>query len=539
MIGVTTDPADHDVVREFFELFKTPWEFCRSGFQYDAVLCAGTGVFREAKAGLVLIYAGEKIPFDREAKIHIGSERTNATLSYMGSRIPIYGRSLTFRGEGIGLSGGEDSQQPAACVIRADDRVLVRVGYDLFSEIRSLLTTGQPPSNAHIPALDLHISLLRDLILKCGAPLVEIPPVPDGYRFIACLTHDVDHPAIRHYRWDRTVLGFLYRACIGSIINVCRRRAPIRHLLTNWGAALRLPLVHLGLATDFWYEFDRYLNIEQGLASTFFVIPTKNYPGRTADGDAPALRASRYEPRDIAQRIEGLVVAGREIGVHGIDAWLDSVKGREELQQVSKITGAMDVGIRMHWLYFDERSPATLEKAGFDYDSTIGYNETVGYRAGTTQAFKPLGASRLLELPLHVMDTALFYPNYLNLSPRAAWERLSGIIDNAVRFGGSVTVNWHDRSIAPERLWGDCYVSLVEELKCKGAWFPTAAQAVSWFRKRRSATFKTIDWDGDVLHAKVECDGTEELPGLRLRIHHPRASRDIGLKRTLDTLIRV
>ena len=44
------------------------------------------------------------------------------------------------------------------------------------------------------------------------------------------------------------------------------------------------------------------------------------------------------------------------------------------------------------------------------YDSTIGYNETVGYRAGTTQPYRPLAASRLLELPLHVMDTALFYP---------------------------------------------------------------------------------------------------------------------------------
>ena len=29
MIGVIADPAEADVVREFFELFKTPWEFYR------------------------------------------------------------------------------------------------------------------------------------------------------------------------------------------------------------------------------------------------------------------------------------------------------------------------------------------------------------------------------------------------------------------------------------------------------------------------------------------------------------------------------
>ena len=49
--------------------------------------------------------------------------------------------------------------------------------------------------------------------------------------------------------------------------------------------------------------------------------------------------------------------------------------------------------MRMHWLYYDQQSPGVLEKAGAVYDSTIGYNETVGYRAGTTQAYKPLEAS--------------------------------------------------------------------------------------------------------------------------------------------------
>ena len=41
----------------------------------------------------------------------------------------------------------------------------------------------------------------------------------------------------------------------------------------------------------------------------------------------------------------------------------------------------------MHWLYFGDDSPKTLEAAGFDYDSTCGYNDAVGYRAGTSQVF--------------------------------------------------------------------------------------------------------------------------------------------------------
>jgi len=41
VIGVVAKEAEHPVVREFFELFKTPWEFYDSNRDYDVVLCLG------------------------------------------------------------------------------------------------------------------------------------------------------------------------------------------------------------------------------------------------------------------------------------------------------------------------------------------------------------------------------------------------------------------------------------------------------------------------------------------------------------------
>jgi hypothetical protein len=41
MIAVIADPREHVVVREFFELFKTPWEFYSEDRTYDVVLCVG------------------------------------------------------------------------------------------------------------------------------------------------------------------------------------------------------------------------------------------------------------------------------------------------------------------------------------------------------------------------------------------------------------------------------------------------------------------------------------------------------------------
>src|SRR5262249_52659473 len=87
---------------------------------------------------------------------------------------------------------------------------MLRLGYDLFDEVRGLLREGQPVEYAHIPTLDLHIDLLRRWILRAGIPLVEIPPAPAGHDFIVCLTHDIDFIGIRRHVLDHSMWGFVY-----------------------------------------------------------------------------------------------------------------------------------------------------------------------------------------------------------------------------------------------------------------------------------------------------------------------------------------
>src|SRR4030095_1779805 len=121
----------------------------------------------------------------------------------------------------------------------------------------------------------------------------------------------------------------------------------------------------LRLSKCFWFQFDRYLEIEKGLGSTFFVIPVKNEPGWSVDGQAPRVRAAAYGVDDIADEVRRLRASGSEIGLHGIDAWRDSAKGAEERRCVSQVTGALTHGVRVHWLFFDEETPHRLDEAGF------------------------------------------------------------------------------------------------------------------------------------------------------------------------------
>src|SRR5437870_4114664 len=116
MIGVIANLEEHDVVREFFELFITPWEFYSGERRFAVVLCAGYGDVSGARARLILVYAGVTIPFDAETTTPIESQGTNTILSYRGSRIPIYGKSLTFRPDGRILTH-EASRQSALYIV--------------------------------------------------------------------------------------------------------------------------------------------------------------------------------------------------------------------------------------------------------------------------------------------------------------------------------------------------------------------------------------------------------------------------------------
>ena len=55
MIGVVARGEEHDVVREFFELFKTPWEFCRDDGRYEVLIRANDAVDHQS-AKLVIVY---------------------------------------------------------------------------------------------------------------------------------------------------------------------------------------------------------------------------------------------------------------------------------------------------------------------------------------------------------------------------------------------------------------------------------------------------------------------------------------------------
>jgi peptidoglycan/xylan/chitin deacetylase (PgdA/CDA1 family) len=526
MIGVLAKPEMALAVQEFFELFKTPWEWYIPGRAYDVIISSCDEV-PEVSGKLLIVFGSTPRPIDARLEIVAGRRSQSAILSNGHASLPIYRGVVALQHNGKGAVCLTEGPEAFGLVIKSAGSTIIRLGYDLFEEVRFLLSESQPIELASIPTADIHIRMLRGWILGADICVLEIPPVPVGAEFIACLTHDIDFVGIRNHKLDHSMWGFVYRATIGGIYNVVRGRLSFARLMRSWRAVLSVPLVHLGWAKDFWEPFEWYLEAEKGLPSTYFLIPFKRRPGDKVPGLHGARRATAYDVSDLKQWVPALRAEGCELGVHGIDAWHCAEKGRDELGRVASLTGCEISGIRMHWLLQDANTPATLERAGYGYDSTIGYNETVGYRSGTGQVFRPLGAVTLLELPMHIQDGALFYPKRLDLTEQEAEKRCEILIENARGFGGVLTLLWHDRSHAPERFWGDFYVRLIQKLKSHGCWFGSASQVVGWFRKRRQVRFEVGEMGGVSL-IRIHSEGGESQPALRVRVYEPQSLHRAG-----------
>ena len=177
------------------------------------------------------------------------------------------------------------------------------------------------------------------------------------------------------------------------------------------------------------------------------------------------------------------------------------------------------MGVRMHWLYFQSPdSFQSLEEGGFQYDSTFGFNEVIGFRAGTLQPYHPLNCQNLWELPLHIQDGALLGEEHLDLNREDAFLTAKPILDWAKRLGGAVSLLWHNQSFTAPRFWGEVYERLIAQGREDGAWIAVPREVLRWFTLRRQCEV-SLSIEGTLWQITSNTPLASQLPPLRLRLH--------------------
>jgi hypothetical protein len=284
------------------------------------------------------------------------------------------------------------------------------------------------------------------------------PPRWGGARFAVALTHDVDAP----WRW--TPIGVRGAAArVKSDLSHARMRSAARGL----NGLVRAPL-HRFRGTDPNWRFREIVtqsNQHGATGATFFLLAAHRDPH---DGAAPEVY-ERLRPR----LVDELAEAQAEIGLHASYTAADDSTQIERELRVLRGLGARVTGNRYHYLRVDpHRNLRDVERADLRYDTTLGFPDALGFRAGIARPFRPWDIDNdapmdLIEIPLAVMDVTLAEPRYLGLTARRAWPQLERLLDWAAVHGAAFAILWHpDRFDPPTAAgWDRLYYRLLDAIR--------------------------------------------------------------------------
>ena len=319
---------------------------------------------------------------------------------------------------------------------------------------------GARDAHGRFPAAASCLDPLDPPVERLRRRLGVEPPRWRGARFAVALTHDVDTP----WRWTRIgVRGAAAR------LKARLRRADMSSAWHETRSLATMPL-HKLRGTDPNWRFQSILARERasGASSTYFVLAAHRDPH---DGAAPEAYA-RLRPR----LVETLIGGGGEVGLHAsYRASEDEALLADEKRELEALAGPL-AGQRYHYLRVDPHANlAPLVRLGFRYDTTLGFADAPGFRAGIAQPFRPWDVEEdrpleLVEIPLAAMDVTLAEERYLGLAARAAEARLLTLLDWAAANGGGFAILWHtdrfDRASAAG--WDRLYFRLLEAVRERG-----------------------------------------------------------------------
>lgn len=335
---------------------------------------------------------------------------------------------------------------------------------------------------------DLLFQVLKEYYRENDDPLIQKTFWPYGKRFAVCLTHDVDEIK-KTYQYITRPLQYIKEGNLKGL----------KYQLSSLGRKI------IKREEPYW-TFEKIIHLEQrlGVKSTFFFL-NESCKVKLSDRSTWRHYGRRYRVTDekVAEVIRRLHSGGWEVGLHGsFYSYNDINKLKREKEILERVLGARVHGVRQHNLNLAIPDTWRIhEKLGLEYDTTLGFNDCVGFRWGTCFPFHPFDKEtgkpmKLLEIPLVIEDIALF-------SYDDPWTVCTDLINTVKRYGGVLTLLWHHSVFNKLEYpgWAEIYERIIKVCKEEGAWVTNAYEIAKWWRMREESVLK-CEYDGHTLKIK-------------------------------------
>lgn len=247
------------------------------------------------------------------------------------------------------------------------------------------------------------------------------------------LSHDIDRVDLYSFPY----LGYKTKELVGIVKTPLSRQKNLKLLISG-------TLKYLGIKSNdnpYWnFEFLRKLERRHNFRSIFFFLD---------QGIKHSDAYYSFQEKRIRQLFKFLLDEKCEIALHGpVRSMTSQSIMNSSLRKLSEASGIKIVGNRQHRLLWVHPDTAVIEeRAGLQYDSTLGFAAHEGFRNSYCYPFRIFDFENeamlnIWEFPLNVMDvTLLGYRKYTN---NQALETCQKIIMEVNRFGGIFTLLWHN-----------------------------------------------------------------------------------------------
>jgi hypothetical protein len=326
--------------------------------------------------------------------------------------------------------------------------------------------------------LDRVMALLNALCDRVGTPRWSPPEWPQGADYALVLSHDVD---------------FL-PANLGDTLKQGAKTV-MRHLVKQRdpGDAARAAV---GLARALIRGRDPYGCIPEiirrekaaGVRSSFQVAVGHRHPN-DVNYDVETDQTRDY--------LRAITDAGFDLCLHG--SYRSTEKLEWYLEEIAILTRRLErpLGSRQHFLSFDyDTLFSAQERAGIQYDMSMGFPDRTGPRAGFSHPYFPYCIEQdrpydVLQISLFLMDVTL--RGYMNVKGEQAWQVIEHELQMLRRKHGCASAVWHPIVFGGARDPGydRLFWRMIDRVRETGG-LPTDGRAINEHWRERASAYASF-----------------------------------------------
>ncbi|MCF7858841.1 MAG: hypothetical protein K9N07_05880 [Candidatus Cloacimonetes bacterium] len=313
-----------------------------------------------------------------------------------------------------------------------------------------------------IAPVDLYCKLLENILEKKFQEFVKRNTWPEGKKFAVSLSHNIE----------------FWNFWTDKQFQESQRK--------NKKFNLKLFLRLLVNKIDKKYFFEpakvikKIINKEKKLrsSSTFFILTKADFPDE---------RRNYFDNEASFRQIKELL-KGSSVNLFGSkEAGFQYHYLPAELDKLSEFSAN---GFRVRYLNLNYQSLFhTLENGKVKYDSSIGFDEHTGYRAGISYPFNPYNIKEdrqfnILEIPIVALDSSLMKQNENKYYK--AKKKIARLIKSAKHHKSHISVSWHTHHFDPVDFphWNKLYWKLLNFAKKNSAWLCSLDKMYNYWQNK-------------------------------------------------------